>query len=318
MLPVYHIPLPTPYPVGPVNVYLIFSEPYTLIDAGPDTGEARMVLQEALAARGLSVGDLKRVILTHSHSDHSGLAEWLHSVSGAQVFIHPIELARMLEPKNFFEERMAFLTETGAPQAVIQQMLAARDSLPMPTVSADSVVELTGGEELSFAEGTLKAYHLPGHAPGHICLYDPEEGNFFSGDFLLPHITPNPLVEFDPECPEKRIHTLSIYLEGLNRVNELAVETVWPGHGEAFGDHHQLIASYYEHHENRLNYLRELLRSHAELSVFQLSQLVYPDLNGFDIFLGLSEIQAHLDVLQERGLVCSREREKVFYYRALD
>ncbi|MEW6276029.1 MAG: MBL fold metallo-hydrolase [Bacillota bacterium] len=317
MLPVHHIPLPTPYPVGPVNVYLIVSPPYTLVDAGPDTSEARAMLKDALAERGLSLTELKRVVLTHSHSDHSGLAGWLHDVSGAQVFVHPIELNRLIRPHNFFAERLAFLYEAGSPRAIVEQMLKMRDKLPMPGIPEDCAVELKGGEELFFTDGVLQVYHLPGHAPGHLCLYDPGEGNFFSGDFLLPHITPNPLVEFEPDCPGKRMHTLSIYLEGLNKVNALEIKNVWPGHGEVFTDHRKLIASYYAHHENRLEYLLAMLRKHGELTVFKLSRLVYPGLNGFDIFLGLSEIQAHLDVLEERGLIVAREHEKVFYYRAL-
>jgi len=317
LLPVYQISLPTPYPVGPVNVYLILSEPYTLVDAGPETAEARAMLKEALAARNLSLSDLKRVVLTHSHADHSSLAGWLQDVSGAKVFVHPIELNRLLRPQNPIAERLSFLYETGCPQAIIQQMIAARDKLPAPKIREDGAVELKGGEELPFEGGGLKVYHFPGHAPGHLCLYDPEGGNFFSGDFLLPHITPNPLVEFEPDHPGRRIHTLSIYLEGLRKVNDMAIKTVWPGHGEVFSDHRKLIASYYEHHESRLQYLLEILGRNRELTVFQLSRLVYSDLNDLDIFLSLSEIQAHLDVLSERGLVIAREQEKVFYYRAL-
>lgn len=317
MLPVHHISLPTPYPVGPVNVYLILSEPYTLVDAGPETAEARKLLEEVLAARGLSLRDVKRVVLTHSHADHSSLAGWLQDVSGAKVFVHPLELDRILKPQNFFAERLPFLYETGCPRAVIEQMTAARDKLPMPKIRADEAVELTGGEELAFADGTLKVYHFPGHAPGHLCLYDPEGGNFFAGDFLLPHITPNPFVEFEPDHPGRRVHTLSIYLKGLKKVEAMAIKKVWPGHGEAFSGHRELIASYYEHHENRLGHLLEIMSKNGELTVFQLSRLVYPDLSGFDIFLGLSEIQAHLDVLHERGLISAREQEKVFAYRAL-
>ncbi len=317
LLPVHQISLPTPYRVGPVNVYLILSEPYTLVDAGPETPEARAILKEALAVRNLSLFDLKRVILTHSHADHSSLAGWLQDVSGAKVYVHPIELNRMLRPRNFFAERLPFLSETGCPQTIIQQMIAMRDKLPAPKIRQDGAVELKGGEELPFEDGGLKVYHFPGHAPGHLCLYDPEEGNFFSGDFLLPHITPNPFVEFEPDHPGRRVHTLSIYLKGLKKVNDMAIKTVWPGHGGVFSGHRKLVASYCEHHENRLQYLLEILGRNGELTVFQLSRLVYPDLNGFDIFLGLSEIQAHLDVLSERGLVSARAQEKVFYYRAL-
>lgn len=318
MLPIYHILLPTPYPVGPVNIYLILSEPYTLIDAGPDTDEARAVLEKALAERDLSLSDLKRVVLTHAHSDHSGLADWLHRVSGARIFLHPFELAKLIRPQNFFDDRLAFLAETGCPLTAIQEMLAARDRLPHPRVSEDCAVTLRGGEGLSFEEGVLQVFHLPGHAQGHLCLYDREGGHFFAGDFLLPHITPNPVAEFDPGQPGKRIKVLSFYLQGLERINGLEITTVWPGHGEAFSDHRRLIAAYRAHHESRLRYILELLRTRGELTVYQLTRLAFPDLKGFAIFLGLSEIQAHVDLLQDRGLVAARKQDKVLYYRAWD
>lgn len=313
MLPLHHIPLPTPYPVGPVNVYLIPSAPFTLIDAGPDTAEAKEELQKALAGLGLELSDIKRIVITHSHLDHSGLAGWLQSTVGAEVFLHPFELQRILSPQNFFSERLAFLKQAGLPPAAVERVIGMRDKLP--AFDKKRAKALDGGEELVFADGTLRVYHFPGHAPGHLCLYDPRAGNFFSGDFLLPDITPNPLVEFDPYQPGKRLLTLKIYMDNLRNVEDLEITKVWPGHGKAFSDYRKLISHYRVHHENRLANLWETLKANGEMTVYQLTRLVYPGLEGFNVFLGLSEIQAHLDVLNDRGLVFEFLRDGVSYYR---
>jgi glyoxylase-like metal-dependent hydrolase (beta-lactamase superfamily II) len=86
------IPLPTPFPVGPVNVYLAEGEPLTLVDAGPRYDPAREALEVALAGHGYRVADLRRIVLTHAHPDHCGLAAELARVSGAEVLTHAASL----------------------------------------------------------------------------------------------------------------------------------------------------------------------------------------------------------------------------------
>ncbi|OQY20368.1 MAG: hypothetical protein B6I35_10555 [Anaerolineaceae bacterium 4572_32.2] len=84
----YTFSVPTPFPVGPVNLYLAEGEPLTLLDAGPRYDPARKALTEALAERGYRVADLQRLILTHAHPDHCGLAAELVRESGAEVMAH--------------------------------------------------------------------------------------------------------------------------------------------------------------------------------------------------------------------------------------
>ena len=73
-VPVFTIPVPTPFPVGPVNVHLIAREPVTLVDTGPLTEDAWDALRHGLARHGFRVEDVERVLLTHGHQDHFGLA----------------------------------------------------------------------------------------------------------------------------------------------------------------------------------------------------------------------------------------------------
>ncbi len=86
------ISLPTPFPVGPVNVYLAEGEPLTLVDAGPRYAPAREALEAALAGHGYRVADLRRIVLSHAHPDHCGLAAELARVSGAEVLTHAASL----------------------------------------------------------------------------------------------------------------------------------------------------------------------------------------------------------------------------------
>lgn len=314
MLPFHPVAVPTPYPVGPVNAYVILSRPYTLIDTGPDTQEAREVLKKELEQVGVGLNEIERILLTHSHLDHSGLIDWFYQFSKPTLYIHSDELKKMMGSKSFLQQRIQFILETGTPEDIFRQLVEPRGDVACLVVSGKSIVKLVGGEELHFEDGLLKVYHLPGHAVGHLCFFDPAGGSFFSGDFLLPDITPNPVVEFDLDCPGKRFPTLRFYQEGLDRVDEMDIKAVWPGHGGVFSDYHRLIADFRQHHKERLNHIMEILYSKGEKNVYEVSRLLFSGLTGYDVFLGLSEVQAHLDVLVEQGLVKIKKQEKVLYY----
>ncbi|WP_165792073.1 MBL fold metallo-hydrolase [Desulfocucumis palustris] len=314
MLSVHRISIPTPYPVGPVNAYLIKGDPLTMVDCGPDTPEAREVLTAGLKEQGVSPEDIKRIVLTHAHPDHSGMAQWLWKESGAEVYVHPYEYRKITGEQDFIKERLPFIVKMGIPMNILLEMAGDRDKVPRPTLSGVNTVAVTGGEKLRFDGREMDIMHLPGHATGHICLYDSREGELFSGDFLLLDITPNPLLEADPENPERRYPSLSRYLECLELVDGLGIKRALPGHGGIIEDPGAVIASSREHHQRRFDRLLEILGDNGKMNTYNISSTMYPDLRGFHIFLGLSEVQAHLDVLLEQGCIKVEYSQGVAFY----
>src|SRR5262249_17225855 len=85
---IHRISVPTPFYVDPVNVYVIEEDPLTLIDAGPRDGESIQALRSGLARLGYKLSDIKRIIISHAHSDHYGLAQLIVEESGATAYIH--------------------------------------------------------------------------------------------------------------------------------------------------------------------------------------------------------------------------------------
>ncbi|MCL6636135.1 MAG: MBL fold metallo-hydrolase [Peptococcaceae bacterium] len=316
MLEIHRIPVPTPYRVGPVNSYLIKNRPYTLVDPGPETVEARMALTEGLASLGVAPGDIARVVITHSDSDHSGLARWLGEQAGAAVYVHGLEVRKLAFDYDYYRERLPFLREAGLPFKVLKEILEDWDPVAKPVLPRSKVEVVRGGEVLEFSGGSLEVLHLPGHSGGHICLYDPEGGNFLAGDFILKHITPNPIMEADPQNPAKRAPVLAQYLEGLGVLERLDIRVILPGHGKNIYESREAAVRAKEHHARRLELISSILAGKS-LSAYQIMRELYPQIRGFQIYLGISEVFAHLDYLLERGALARDGRGGVSFYSSV-
>ena len=311
------IVVPTPFAVGPANCYVTTARPYTLIDTGTSTPETERALLNGLADAGVPAGQIERVVITHGHPDHYGLAPRIRELSGASVMVGAADVPKLMSNRSVFHATGRLLLGEGMPVETLMDMGARERSQDFrdlhPTV--EGVVPLEGGESLAFDGFDLRVVHLPGHTAGHICLFDESTGVLFSGDTLLLHITPNPLLEPDPADPSERRRSLLDYVHTLERLSAMPLSTVYPGHGPPIDDPHRLIEEMRAHHRTRAADLEARLTPEGK-TAWDLAIELFPGLTGFDNFLAVSEVVGHMDLLVQEGRATSTVRDGVTFYRA--
>jgi glyoxylase-like metal-dependent hydrolase (beta-lactamase superfamily II) len=312
-LPYLHaIELPTPFPVGPITVYLADApgEPLTLVDTGPRSPRTRAALDASLARLGHAAADLHRIVVTHAHADHFGLAAELVAESGAEVVTHPWNVAALADYAGDRERRTAFYAEIFRRAAVPAEILAAMyeatrgvNQFAAP-VGVDRTID--EGDHLPLAGRPWRVLHTPGHAAGLICLYDAADRLLLSSDHLLADISSNPVVEPPPPGHDERLRSLVLYRDALRRVAALDVARALPSHGPVVDDVAGLVARRLAFHQRRLDRIVEALRAAGACTTWQITLALFPDRSPLDTFLAVSEVIGHLDILEMEGRI---ERE---------
>jgi glyoxylase-like metal-dependent hydrolase (beta-lactamase superfamily II) len=307
------IVVPTPYAVGPANVYVFTAEPITLFDCGPNTPATENALMLGLAAIEVRPEQIARIVISHAHPDHYGMAPRLRQISGARILVGERDLPKLTDG-SMLVATGKLLLQAGMPMEELVDMGKRERKLGELRPPVEGPEPIRGGDRLSFDGFELEVLHLPGHTAGHVCLLDRATGVLFSGDTLLLDVSPNPLIEPDPLDANERRQSLVEYLRSLDALASLAVRTVYPGHGPVIEDPASVIQSMRAHHRHRTEALVRLLDDEGK-SGWQLAGELFPRLEGFDNFLAVSEVVAHIDLLVLDGRAEPVRRDGVTYYR---
>ena len=312
--------IPTPFYVGDVNVYLIKEDPLTLIDVGPKTKEASDALREKLRRNGVEFSDIKRIVLTHAHEDHCGLARTVRDeAKNAEIFVHRWETGHLFG-RLAREEHHRLMIRAGVPETVFREMQNIYQDISLLTdaLSDGEISDLTDEMELEFSSGVLRVLHTPGHTPGSCSFVREANRTLICGDCVLKRITPNPIVSPDPIDKEKRFKSLAEYLVSLAKIRNYSPTLVYGGHGEPIHDFEEIFNRYVRAIDERQKNVISLVSKEGS-TAFDVAQKLFPQAIDKDVhrFLAISEAVAHLDYAQTEGKIAVEYKEGVEFYRKL-
>jgi glyoxylase-like metal-dependent hydrolase (beta-lactamase superfamily II) len=318
------IVVPTPFPVGPVNCWLLRGDPLTLVDAGPNTPEALAALEAGLAGHGLRLEDIELLVLTHQHSDHVGLVATIRARSGCRVaghellagYVADVEAALIAEEE--WEERLLLFHGT-SPERVEAFLAIARDRRPYGGAGAALDLQLAEGDVVEAGGLRLRVTLRPGHSPTDTLFVDDASGSALAGDHLIAHISSNPLVHRPPAAaadPSTRPSSLLAYLDSLGRTSAEELAVLHTGHGASVTDYRPLIAERIRLHHRRADQVHAALAD-GPRSASELSAVLWPDVPVSQTFLTLCEVLGAFDLLEQEGrAVRSQRGETLVYERA--
>jgi glyoxylase-like metal-dependent hydrolase (beta-lactamase superfamily II) len=306
--------IPTPFPVGPINIYLIVDDPLTLVDTGPKTDEAIAALREQLSKLGFRFDQIRRIILTHTHEDHCGLAGTLQQASGAKVYVHEWELEE-IGPNRHGRVNRWLLERAGVPPELLERMAGFYDKIKTYADPVDDVEAYRDEQEFIFATGALRVVHTPGHTPGSCCLLRESNRLMLTGDTILKNITPNPILNADPINPERRFPSLGEYLVSLARIRAIAPTLLRTSHGDDVTDYEEHFHRLVRHIQERQAKVISLVPKDG-ITAWEISQLLFPAVKEINRFLAVSEAVANLDQAVADGkLRLERQSATEKYYR---
>lgn len=299
--------LPLPFALDHINVYLLDEgDGWSVVDSGLDTSEARDVWEVAFRSPMLRGRPIKRILITHHHPDHIGLAGWLARRWAIPIEITEMELefsSRYADPnRDPHKERIDFWTENGMPEKVAKNLAGSMPNY-LRSVHAlpDDISPINIRRPLKLGGRSWFVIIGEGHSPCHVSLFNKDEDVLISGDQVLPEISPN--IGVWPDGPQD---PLGDYLRTVEPFANLGQDPlVLPSHRSPFRGLAERVNELMHHHDVRLAALVKYCSS--PISCFDaLASMFDRQLEREQLGFAMAEGLAHLHYLMgigELGLI---------------
>jgi glyoxylase-like metal-dependent hydrolase (beta-lactamase superfamily II) len=318
--------------LGHVNCYVLEDERgIAVVDPGLPGDDSWNHLVDRLDRAGYRVADVHTVVVTHSHPDHFGGAMRLRHESGAEVVTHEsfrtlFDLAEADDHEdsegldvNSPDDRVAAMERwmaapspwggrrAGPSPEFLERIRASGGSAGSFFATPRPTKPLVDGQTIRLARREWVAMHTPGHTYDHLCLYDPEIGVVLTGDHVLPSITPH-ISGMTPGSD-----ALALFFESLRRMADLGhVSIALPAHGHPFVDLAGRAEHIIEHHDERLDIIRQATHDLPDGTVEDFMRVLFRERSWGE--MAESETFAHLEHLRQLGELARHDTHGMAHY----
>ncbi len=322
---IYHLELPLVVPtLDVISIYVIKSgKECAIIDTGFDTKEGLESLTRQLKEIDLEITDITQIIAAHAPGDHYGMAGTLRKLSKATIALHRLEKETNAQGDKHWQDHKKmdqwFSTHGAPPFEVLERKGSAHFKHYFVGPTEPDIV-LQGGETIHVGDNTLKVIWTPGHAAGHVVLYEADKRLLFVGDLVLPTIIPNAGARSDTDTD-----TLVKFIKSLKDVRKLEADMVLPAHGKPFQGLQKRVDEIIEHNEQRnleiLTAMKDRTMTAYEIAC-EISWMKsvggrrFKDLQPMDQRLAMMATLSHIEYLKSEGRLKKSEQNGVICYSA--
>lgn len=307
------IELPTIYGMKTVNSFL-FKEPEPiLIDCGENTPESWEALTKGLADNGLTIADIKKVYITHTHTDHVGMAGRIAKEGGAEIWVSEKSIDYVLNPEIFNKTIRKLTIDTTtklwgdvSPDSPLVKFAASmgKNKDAWHNIPAEKVKIYKVGDELNFGNENWKVIFMPGHSNTQTIYLQEETKKILSADMLL-SVTPTPFYELSEGLTGDRIKGLPLMLQSYEALNDIDFSIAYPGHYETIENPKEIISAQVAHiHKRKLqcfDFIKTGINNYQEL---------YPLMYNRFTFTAITMLVGYIDLLVEEGKIHWQEDER--------
>ncbi|MDC7126748.1 MAG: MBL fold metallo-hydrolase [Spirochaetales bacterium] len=315
---VFAIDVPLPgNPLRNLNSFLIKGENRNLlIDTGFNMPECHEAIMNGLSEIGVNINSTD-IFLTHLHSDHVGLAPAIASPE-SKIFMSRVDFelfSRFTDPNYFKEVDDIFLSLGLSKEELMDNKSVNPAMIYLPSTSAEYET-IEDGRIFDLGTCRLECILTPGHTPGHMCLYDPDNKILFSGDHVLFGISPNITSWIN------MTDSLGAYLDSLKKIRELDVERTFSSHRTIEGDLKKRVDELLAHHHERLNEAEKSVKQRKSATVYEIASdmtwsIRAKDWESFPVaqkWFAIGEAHSHLEYLKTREVLKSEIKDGLIYY----